>query len=403
MTTCDQLSSKDSNSTTITIFSLNCWGIFLLSKDRVPRMQAIAAHLVEKKYDFVCLQEVWVEDDFQLIKEETQNILPYSQYFYSGFVGSGVCIFSRWPIKEVLFHQWQLNGYFHKVMHADFFGGKGIAFIQCVIKGIKINIYSVHLHAEYSTHSDEYLCHRIIQAFDLSQFIRITSQNADLAILAGDLNSQPSQLSYQLILTNSNMCDASEQANESELGTFNHTRNSYRNLKYQVDQKIDHILYKICSPHKVQFLSYAQPLSDLVSNESFSHSDHEAITATFRLSQPSGDFSDSFVEEENKLQHEYLEEAIMICESALRKLNKDKAWYYGAVTVIFIALLLVYQTELPFTYIKVFNSLLFISAVFIIFFGFMALFWTTMESNGIKSGYHCMKIAASRTEKKHLS
>jgi mRNA deadenylase 3'-5' endonuclease subunit Ccr4 len=45
-------------------------------------MNAIAEELALGKYDIVCLQEVWSENDFIHIKKLTHNVLPYSHYFY---------------------------------------------------------------------------------------------------------------------------------------------------------------------------------------------------------------------------------------------------------------------------------------------------------------------------------
>lgn len=45
-------------------------------------MRAIAEYLASNSYDVVCLQEVWTDADFNLIREKTVGNLPYSHYFY---------------------------------------------------------------------------------------------------------------------------------------------------------------------------------------------------------------------------------------------------------------------------------------------------------------------------------
>ena len=53
------------------------------------------------------------------------------------------------------------------------------------------------------------------QAFNLSQFINFTSAQADLTLLCGDLNLEPVDLGYKLIMTNSNLRDSwLEKVNE---------------------------------------------------------------------------------------------------------------------------------------------------------------------------------------------
>lgn len=66
-------------------------------------------------------------------------------YFFSGVVGSGVCILSKHPIKETFFHQWSLNGYIHKIHHGDWFGGKGVGLCKIAFHQYTINVYSAHV------------------------------------------------------------------------------------------------------------------------------------------------------------------------------------------------------------------------------------------------------------------
>lgn len=53
-----------------------------MSKDRRPRIAAIADALSKLDYDIVCLQEVWTNGDFLLIKDKVVDVLPYAHYFY---------------------------------------------------------------------------------------------------------------------------------------------------------------------------------------------------------------------------------------------------------------------------------------------------------------------------------
>jgi len=46
-----------------------------------------------------------------------------------------------------------------------------------------------------------------MQAFDTANFIRVTSAGSDLAVLAGDLNSNPNDICYKLICLGANMID----------------------------------------------------------------------------------------------------------------------------------------------------------------------------------------------------
>jgi sphingomyelin phosphodiesterase 2 len=68
-----------------------------------------------------------------------------------------------------------------------------------------LNIYQ--LHAEYNPASDEYCAHRVVQAFETSQFIRYTRNKADFCILGGDLNTEPENLAYRLICDHTSLKD----------------------------------------------------------------------------------------------------------------------------------------------------------------------------------------------------
>ena len=68
----------------------------------------------------------------------------------------------------------------------------------------------LQIHAEYNRADDEYLPHRISQAFEMSQFIRLTSTESDVVVAAGDFNLESSDVGYKLLLTNTPLYDAWE-------------------------------------------------------------------------------------------------------------------------------------------------------------------------------------------------
>lgn len=70
---------------------------------------------------------------------------PFSFFLGSGVVGSGICILSRYPIYDVMFHKWPLNGYVHKIHHGDWFGGKGVGLCKIKILSMNINVYTAHV------------------------------------------------------------------------------------------------------------------------------------------------------------------------------------------------------------------------------------------------------------------
>jgi sphingomyelin phosphodiesterase 2 len=57
----------------------------------------------------------------------------------------------------------------------------------------------LQLHAEYSFKAPEYEAHRVVQALESAEMIRLTSSGADLVIVGGDLNAEPDELVYRLL------------------------------------------------------------------------------------------------------------------------------------------------------------------------------------------------------------
>lgn len=143
-------------SLTLSILSLNIWGIPIVSKDKDIRVQHIAERFAQSDYDIISLQEVWSEYDYKKIKNRIRPQFPYSHYFYSGVVGSGLCIFSRYKIISTFFHHWSVNGYVHKIQHGDWFGGKGVGLCKIKIQDHIINFYLAHVSFRPMFHPNSY-------------------------------------------------------------------------------------------------------------------------------------------------------------------------------------------------------------------------------------------------------
>lgn len=110
------------------------------------------------------------------MSEKVEDVLPYSHYFYryvevyfsfffscliagsskynhltvltlffSGVIGSGVCVFSRYPIIDAFTYRYSLNGYMYNITHGDWFGGKAVGY--CVIDHPKqpIHLFATHV------------------------------------------------------------------------------------------------------------------------------------------------------------------------------------------------------------------------------------------------------------------
>ena len=76
----------------LSVLTFNVWGLKFISKDRTPRMAAIAEYLATHAeptsqpgtgFDIVCLQECWVQRDFETIRDACKDVFPYTRYFHT--------------------------------------------------------------------------------------------------------------------------------------------------------------------------------------------------------------------------------------------------------------------------------------------------------------------------------
>lgn len=77
---------------TLSVLTFNVWGLKFVSKDRTPRIAAIAEYIATHAdatshpgtgFDVVCLQECWVQKDYETIKSRCHSVFPYSRYFHT--------------------------------------------------------------------------------------------------------------------------------------------------------------------------------------------------------------------------------------------------------------------------------------------------------------------------------
>ncbi|CAB3369187.1 Hypothetical predicted protein [Cloeon dipterum] len=390
---------------TLSIFTLNCWGIPFLSKDVPTRMNAIGNFLAQSSFDIVCLQEVWSNTDFELLRTKVQQNLPYSHYFHSGVIGSGLCVFSRHPIQDSLFHQWAVNGYVHKIQHGDWFGGKGVGLCRILVNGEHyVNVYTAHLHAEYDRENDEYLAHRVVQAFDTAQFIKLSSSPQDISLVAGDLNTEPGDNAFHIIKHVPGLHDCQDYIKE-ELMTNEAVGNTYRLLTAPSadasGKRIDYLLFKPPYGVNVSVKEFGYALPNKVEGLEISYSDHEALYAILSVDRTTK-ADDKRNCERDAVRREALTTAISTCEEALHDLKvQQRRFIYGVV--LSAMLLLVVHVLLPrvlpegngiaFGISGAVHLILLLAVVFCLF---MATIWHRIELNGINAGKLGMQMSLGK-------
>ncbi|XP_076214377.1 sphingomyelin phosphodiesterase 2 [Aptenodytes patagonicus] len=271
------------------VFDLNCWAIRYLSKRRQERVRLIGDMLRQEGFDLVLLQEVWSERDYSDLKAKLGGCYPFSHYFRSGVIGSGLCVFSRFPILDTLLYQYSLNGYPYMLQHGDWFCGKSVGLVVIKISGIVFNVYVTHLHAEYCREKDAYLPHRLVQAWELAQFIRHTSKAADVVLLGGDLNMHPEDVGIRLLRGWTGLRDAFAEAMRFEgcedgctLIPNNCFTVKTELLPFPLGIRIDYILYKAVSSFTVK-CEELKTTTGTAPGMDIPFSDHEAVMATLHI------------------------------------------------------------------------------------------------------------------------
>ncbi|KAI9336456.1 Endonuclease/exonuclease/phosphatase, partial [Pilaira anomala] len=288
------------------VLSLNCWGLAVISKNRKFRIEAIAKVLSSCSYDIVTLQEVWVQKDYQYILDSVKQNLPFAKYFYSGALGSGLAILSKYPIVSTTYHRYALNGKPLKIFHGDYYVGKGCgtALVKHPDLGF-LEIFNTHLHAGYGP-KDPYKAHRASQCWQLAHLLRQSAAMGRQIIICGDFNSMPSSFNYKLIQQHGFMTDSWLQVHgEPDINKFNTehiTAESYSQLfgftcnspfntfsRYYKDQKeniqkrmgkrLDYIFYR-----ETQQLSCIDSQVVLVEKiNDMSYSDHFGVVSIFKV------------------------------------------------------------------------------------------------------------------------
>ncbi|KAG2230775.1 hypothetical protein INT48_001677 [Thamnidium elegans] len=192
---------NNSKQETLSVLSLNCWGLNIVSKERKFRLHAIADRISLEDYDIVALQEIWMRDDFEYMKAKVATKLPFTKYFSSGTLGSGLAILSRFPILSSTYLKFTLAGRPLKILQGDFYVGKGCGSV-CVDHP-EIGL----LHACYDG-KDEYEAQRITECWQIANSVRVSAAQGRHVILAGDFNSIPSSNCYQIIKNHAFVTDS---------------------------------------------------------------------------------------------------------------------------------------------------------------------------------------------------
>ncbi|KAJ4002255.1 Endonuclease/exonuclease/phosphatase, partial [Lentinula boryana] len=186
-------------------------GLKFVSKNRRERVVAIADELSHtEEYDIITLQELWVYTDFEYVRESVAKYLPYAKFFYSGALGAGLAILSRFPIVATEIQPYSLNGAPIDVAGGDWFVGKAAASVIILHPILKeVQVFNTHLYAKGGEDGPEHnRAHRLVNAWEFAKLARRAAELGRYVIAAGDFNSIPTTLPMTVIREHADLKDS---------------------------------------------------------------------------------------------------------------------------------------------------------------------------------------------------
>lgn len=297
------------SSSTLTLLTFNVWGLRFVSKDRDVRIRAIAAYLASNssRYDVVCLQELWINSDFEFVRRELADVLPHSRFFHTGALGSGLAIFTRFPIVGGQAMPYALSGTPLEVIAGDFFVNKAAG--KIVIRHPQlgeVEVWNTHMHAAGDDGKETRRAHRLTQAWQLAQQIKAGVERGRHILLAGDFNSIPVSLPIAILTEHAELVDSwgsthphaatapvpadAHEGLDVHGMTCDSLLNSYSAGKPLTDdarkwhgKRLDYIFYRSprAADEQVECTSSEVTLTERVPGRDVSYSDHFGLMSTF--------------------------------------------------------------------------------------------------------------------------
>ncbi|KAL7419697.1 phospholipase C type enzyme [Cryptotrichosporon argae] len=341
------LSSAD---TQIRILSFNVWGLAFVAKDRPARIRAIADYLASAPYDVVCLQEIWIYADFEVVRDAVLPSLPFSRFFHTGALGSGLAIFSRYPFVSARALPYALSGLPHHATAGDFYVNKAAGCVVLLHPALgEVEVWNTHMHAGGEHPPDTQQAHRMAQAWQLASEVRGGAAKGRYIFAMGDFNSQPFSIPIAILRTHGDLADSFLDTHpgcndvgpvtpadglgrwgmtcDSSLNTYSAGKNISPHIDAQGGKRLDYIFHRgpevarrrplvwgyrddpdirhggeasdegrleegkpipssVRNAPTVRCVKSEVVLTGLVPGESFSYSDHFGLASTFAIDLP---------------------------------------------------------------------------------------------------------------------
>ncbi|KAJ7651688.1 inositol phosphophingolipids phospholipase C [Mycena polygramma] len=285
----------------IHVLTLNCWGLKYVAKNRTERIHAIANELAKLEHnDIIALQEIWVFADYEHVRDAVVKRLPYSKFFYSGALGSGLALLSRFPIIGTSVHPYSLNGTPIDVGGGDWFVGKAAVSITVShpILG-QFQVFNTHLYAKGGEDGPEHRrAHRLrVRHAELGRYV-IAVSRCPMALIREYTGLSDSWVAAHPIHPSTSSPSAMEAIQQfgvtadSPLNSYSAGKPIGPYARQFLGKRLDYILYRqpvrpLQRPDDplpvLKCTECNVLLTDKVQGRPFSFSDHFALEATLEI------------------------------------------------------------------------------------------------------------------------
>jgi sphingomyelin phosphodiesterase 2 len=250
-------------------------------------MLAIGRHLSRLDLDVIGFQEAYREQDRAILQRELSTAgMVYTHYFRSGLLGSGLFVATRFPIENVSFLRFRLNGHPQDLRRLDYYGRKGIGRLRLRTPYGPLDVYNTHFIAPYlEIGRDEYFAHRAAQAFEAGSFISAMTCDTPV-VVTGDLNSTEDRVAYRTCLWVADLKDSYRVVNPSTPGITVTTDIPY--IQVHEPERMDYIMYR--GSRELGLRAVASSVALKAVDAEFdgtilAYSDHYAVLSVFSVAR----------------------------------------------------------------------------------------------------------------------
>jgi len=245
-------------------------------------MREISALLAQENLDAMAFQEVWTEASLHALIQGAERA-GHTHVWHTGVTtgGSGLLVVSKWPIVDAAFEPFVSRGHPERLLHLDYYSGKGVAQLTLDTNAGPVVLLNTHLQANYTMPGahDEYVGVRAAQVIQLSAAL----ENVDLPVMAiGDFNIQESELNYRVLLGLAGLRDVAVELDNRQSTALANT--PYRQRRHG-EKRIDYVFYRNGERRGLRPISierrFDAPLD--FGGEPGTFSDHAGLVAEFEL------------------------------------------------------------------------------------------------------------------------